>query len=80
MYMYVHLDYQGHIAKVFAVAICDHLGYQDHCTVHLINEGVSVRRNIVKMEFVTTGPVTSLTCIINQNVIGNCKSNQAIKM
>ena len=52
------------------------LEYQDRCTVHLINEGVSVGHEIVRVEFAVTGPVSSLTCILDQDVIENCKTNQ----
>ena len=54
------------------------LEYQGHCSVHLITEGVSIRREIVRVEFAVTGPVSSLTSILDQDVIENCKPNQFI--
>ena len=43
--------------------------------MHLINDGVSVKRGNVIVEFAVTGPVTSLTCSIDQDDVENCKSN-----
>ena len=45
----------------------------DYCTMHLVNEGVTVTGNNVTVEFAVVGPAEGVTCQLDSQPLFSCE-------
>ena len=50
------------------------------CTVHLINDGVTVNRNTATVEFGSSGPATTFQCSLDSRGFSSCELVQVTYM
>ena len=70
----VSTDISSDVSNVVITRVFEITDDKEHCTIHLINGGVTVTRNSATVEFTGRGPVKGYRCQLDKQEVFECKN------